>query len=73
VETIKFDKNFMNYEDPEVLERFLGPDYKEYWKNTYGFDYVTKLPGKLVVRGNITDIEIEDYPLSVHCVKAEFR
>lgn len=43
--TIDFDVNFLNFEDPAVLARFTGPDYVQYWKETYGFDNVIKLAG----------------------------
>jgi len=38
--TNKFDKNFFNFEDPEVLYNFLDPKKKSIWKKTYGIDYV---------------------------------
>ena len=38
--TDKFDKNFFNFEDPEVLYNFLDPKQKRLWKKTYGIDYV---------------------------------
>jgi len=34
----KFDKNFFNFEDPEVYHRFLDPNSTEIWRQTYGFD-----------------------------------
>ena len=36
----KFDKNFFNFEDPEVLYNFMNPKKKRIWKKTYGIDYV---------------------------------
>ena len=42
MKTIDSDVNFMNFEDPEVFERFTGPDYEKSWKATYGFDKVVK-------------------------------
>jgi ribosomal protein S18 len=38
--TIDFDVNFLNFEDPEVLQRMVGPEYKLYWKTTFGVDWV---------------------------------
>ena len=38
--TIKFNKNFFNFEDPEVLYSFMDPKQKSIWKKTYGYDYV---------------------------------
>jgi hypothetical protein len=38
----------VNFEDPEVLQRLVGPDMKKYWKETYGFDWVHQ--GDLVGR-----------------------
>jgi len=38
--TYKFDKNFFNFEDPEVLYSFMDPKQKSIWRKTYGFDYV---------------------------------
>ncbi len=40
--TIDFDVNFMNFEDPEVLQRFVGRDMKKHWKDTYGFDWASQ-------------------------------
>jgi hypothetical protein len=65
--------NFVNYEDPEVLEHFIGHDYEKYWKTTYGYDFITKLPGEVTMVNNITDFSIEISPMAVHCVKSEFR
>jgi len=39
-ETQKFDKNFFNFEDPEVLQKFRNPDNRSIWQETYGFDHV---------------------------------
>ena len=65
----------MNFDDPDVLERMTGPDYKKYWKTTYGFDYVTKLEGTRVVRDNkAKELDIDDLsPLGKHCLESEFR
>jgi hypothetical protein len=32
----------MNFEDPEVLQRFVGRDMKKHWKETYGFDWASQ-------------------------------
>ena len=64
----------MNFDDPDVLERMTGPDYKKYWKTTYGFDYVTKLEGKKIMVNNETKLDIDTIgPLAKYCVEAEFR
>ena len=34
-----FDKNFFNFEDMEVLKKFLNPNETQIWKDTFGFDY----------------------------------
>ena len=71
--TINFDVNFVNYEDPEVLERFVGPEYEKYWKKTYGYDYVTKLPGEAVQEGDVKSFNIDNFPMAFHCLESEFR
>jgi hypothetical protein len=73
VKTIEFDVNFVNYEDPAVLERFIGPEYEKYWKTTYGYDFVTKLPGEVTTTINGTDFRVDNSPMALHCVKSEFR
>ena len=40
--TIPFDINFMNFEDPDVFKRLTGPDYKKYWRETFGYDWVNQ-------------------------------
>jgi hypothetical protein len=32
----------MNFEDAAVLERMTGRNYRRYWKETYGVDWVNK-------------------------------
>ena len=71
--TINFDVNFVNYEDPEVLERFIGPEFEKYWKETYGLDYVRRVSFITTTQGNVTDYAHDLKPLAVHCVEAEFR
>ena len=65
--------NFFNFEDPEVLERFTGPDFANYWKATYGFDYVGKHPVKKVKHGPVQGIDYDEIPTGVHCAKSENR
>lgn len=44
VPIISFDVNFLNFEDPAVLERFTAnKDYAKVWQETFGVDYATKL------------------------------
>jgi hypothetical protein len=64
----------MNFEDPEVLERLTGPDYVKYWKETFGFDYVTK-PKEIntEVINNTKKQVLDVSPLALHCVESEFR
>jgi hypothetical protein len=74
VNTIEFDVNFLNFEDPDVLARMTGPDYARYWKESYGVDYVAKLPGETIVNGNNTrGVFNDETPMAKHCVKSEFR
>ena len=66
--------NFVNFEDPEVLERLTGPEYEKHWKETYGFDYVTKPAESSIYvdkAANVTKIDIT--PLAMHCVESEYR
>ena len=35
----KFDKNFFNFEDPEVYRKFMKPNATDEWRQTYGFDF----------------------------------
>ena len=35
----KFDKNFFNFEDPEVYRKFTKFNATEEWRQTYGFDF----------------------------------
>ena len=44
----KFDKNFFNFEDPEVYRKFVNPNETDIWKKTYGYDYACthKLPNE---------------------------
>ncbi len=63
--TIKFDVNFLNFEDPDVLERFTGPDYEKYMKNTFGFDYT--------MRYDARDHEAMKRKITKHCAESEFR
>ena len=65
--------NFFNFEDPEVLERFTGPDFANYWKATYGFDYVAKHPVKKVKHDPVQGIDYDEIPTGVHCAKSENR
>jgi hypothetical protein len=69
VNTIPFDVNFFNFEDPEVLEKFTKPGFEKYWKETYGFDFVMKLPEN--ISNYAENIESNFSPLAVHCVEAE--
>ena len=63
VPTIGFDINFLNFEDPVVLERLTGPHYKHQWQSSYGFDFVTKDEGEVKILGKFPQ----------HCVQSEFR
>ena len=63
VSTIDFDINFLNFDDPEVLERLTGPDFEKLMKETYGLDFVTKDEGNAKETGK--------YP--EHCIKSESR
>ena len=64
----------MNFEDPEVLERLTGPDYVKYWKETYGFDYVTKPEGFYTVMVDGTNKTLLDQShVAEYCLKSEFR
>jgi hypothetical protein len=60
--TIDFDVNFLNFEDPAVLERLTGPDYEKFWKESYGFDNVSRNEGDKV---------LGKFPR--HCVESEYR
>jgi hypothetical protein len=72
--TIEFDVNFANFEDPDVLERFTGPDYVKYWKETYGFDYVAKSSDFFTTTINGQNRTVLDYShLAKYCIKSEFR
>jgi hypothetical protein len=64
----------MNFEDPEVFERMIGSDFKNLWKTTYGFDYVTKLPAEKVLKNN-QSVLVQDAltAFGKYCLKAEFR
>ena len=73
VNTIDFDINFLNFEDPDVLARLTGPNYEKYWKDTYGVDYVTKLPGELTVEDGMKTVIIDETPMAKYCLKSEFR
>ena len=70
--TIEFDVNFLNMEDPEVFDRLTGSDYEQQWKAAYGFDYVTKLDQYKMV-GNLKVFEVDDSPLTKHCAESESR
>ena len=40
--SIKFDKNFFNFEDREVFDKATSQDPKvlqQFWKSTYGVDF----------------------------------
>ena len=58
VQEIPFDKNFFNFEDPEVLNSFTdGSDNSvNLWKKTYGFDW------GVWRRGSVVGL------LSIHCI-----
>ena len=73
VGTIPFDVDFVNFDDPEVLGRFTGPDYKKYWSETYGFDFVTKLQAERVTVGNNTYMDTDVLQLAKYCLESEFR
>ncbi len=60
--TIEFDINFLNFEDPDVLERLTGPDFEKHWKSTYGVDFAT-----------VTAPDFTTGKFHEHCLKAEFR
>ena len=64
-ETIPFDVNFFNMEDPKVFKAFTNPKSGvELWKKTYGFDFVTFLEG-LGGKANISRCH-------QHCLRAEY-
>jgi hypothetical protein len=66
--------NFLNFEDPDVLERFVGTDYKKFWKETYGFDYAAKLSKPVAVNNSSINIAVDhNYLGKKYCLKAEFR
>ncbi len=70
--TIDFDVNFLNFEDPDVFERFTGPNYEKYMKATYGFDFAQKITPKHMVYNTKTD-DIDVTPIVKHCAESEFR
>jgi len=55
-----FDKNFLNFEDMDVTEKFLDPNGTQIWKETYGVDYAA-----IVKKTNVTSI------CKKHCMKKE--
>ena len=46
VDKFKYDNNFFNWEDPNVLKYFAKStkSMKNAWKKTYGFPYTTTIP-----------------------------
>ena len=65
----------MNFEDPDVLERFTGPDYVKYWKDTYGYDNVAKLKEPTAVNSSKKINIAVDHTFmgKKYCLRAEFR
>jgi NADPH-dependent curcumin reductase CurA len=72
VNTIEFDINFMNFEDPEVLERLTGPDFEKHMKATYGFDHVIKTK-TTKIENNVTKTVPDGFKIIKHCAESEFR
>jgi hypothetical protein len=70
--TIEFDVNFLNFEDPEVFERFTGPDFEKYMKTTYGFDQAIQLEHTKLVGNVRTDI-LDETVLYKFCAESENR
>ena len=66
VPEIPFDKNFYNFEDPDVYHELTDAndgDTSETWKKTYGFDKTIR------IRGKKGDADVN--PCYEHCLKAE--
>lgn len=64
-ETIPFNVNFLNMEDPKVFKAFTNAKSGvELWKKTYGFDFVTFLEG-LGGKANVSQCH-------QHCLRAEY-
>jgi hypothetical protein len=63
VNTIEFDENFLNFENPDVFERFVGPDLEKYMKLTYGYDYAMK----------VNPVDIDFHTMTKYCAESESR
>ena len=61
--TIDFDINFLNFEDPDIFEKFTAKDFEKLWKTTYGMDYI--------IRDEATGLASGKYP--EHCLNSESR
>merc|ERR1719239_1180178 len=66
--TWEFDKNFFNFEDPDVMKKFADKKDTDIWKKTYGFDYV-HIDHRAC---NCTNIKL--YPETIQaCLKMELK
>ena len=45
--SVKFDKRFFNFEDPEVFKEMTGEEMSKNWKETYGFDFAAAENGNI--------------------------
>jgi len=67
--TMKFDKRFFNFEDPEVFKEMTGKDYQKNFKEVYGYDFVSRV-------GENFDVETHSsfstaIPCAEECLKTE--
>ena len=60
VDTFRFDKNYNNFWDPNVLENFVT-NIGETWKESYGFRYTSPIrwDGKTFYSGDVTRCHVK--------------
>merc|ERR1711915_648167 len=57
------DERFFQFENPEIFKQFVGDDFEKTFKETYGFDFVAKMP--------LTEGKSTILPCSKDCLKQE--
>jgi len=67
--TQKYDQNYFNFEDPEVLSKFINPNDTSIWQKTYGYDHVC-----FYSRGEKSDLRcrVKLYKKCIKARKSEF-
>ena len=67
--SFKFDKNFFNYYDMDVLNAYASKKGSKLWEKTHGFDYCTSIGWKNSTKCSLKCLKAERSKFAKDCQK----